>query len=132
MSKRIKRVFMTGAALAALAVGGAAFAGAQQPGTATPPVKQSAPSAEQVGGKDGDNVQAGDQSTPDSLAGEVEKAGSEGPEQPGSEAPEPAGSEGAEQAGSEAETAPGDDGPGGHADEAEGNPNADHQFQGTE
>ena len=122
MSKRIKKLLVTVAALAALAVGGAAFAGAQQSGPANPPVSQSAPNVEQVGGTDGDNVQAGDQSTPDNLSGQAEKSGSEAPEQAGSE-----------QAGSEAETAPGNDGPQGHADEAGGgNANADHQFEGTE
>ena len=51
-----------------------------------------------------------------------------GTEAPGTEAPE-SGTE-APETGAEAET-PGDDGPGGHADEP-GDPNADHQFQGTE
>ena len=63
-----------------------------------------APEAD-VNTPDADNVQEGDQSTPDTAA---EAAG--------------------EQAGSEV---PGNDGPGGHADEP-ADPNADHQFEGVE
>jgi hypothetical protein len=58
---------------------------------------------------DGDNVQSGDQTTPDT--------GTEAPEAAGTEAPETG-----------TETGP-SDGPGGHADPAG---NVDHQFEGTE
>jgi hypothetical protein len=123
MNTRLKKLFATSAALGALAVGGAAIAGAQQPASTTPPVNQSAPSVEKVGGPDGDTIQSGDQTTPDNVAGTAQAAGSQAPEQAGSESA-------SEQAGTE--TASANDGPGGHADEAEGNANADHQFQGTE
>jgi hypothetical protein len=58
---------------------------------------------------DTDNIQSGDQTTPDSTATGMSGAGESS-------------------SGSEV---PGNDGPGGHADEP-GNPNADHQFQGQE
>jgi hypothetical protein len=117
MTKRLKRLLATGAALAALAVGSAAFAAAQQPGHTNASDHRVATKVEQVGGQDGDNVQEGDQSAPDnSGSGQTEQSGSDG----------------SEQTGAEAETAPGNDGPGGHADEIGGNANANHQFEGTE
>jgi hypothetical protein len=111
MTKRIQKLFLALAALAALAVGGSAFASAQNTGNAAPAAK-AAPTQAPAGGGDTDNVQSGDQSAPD-------------PEQ--SPASEKSGA--AEQPGSESAVA--DDGPGGHADEP-GNAAADHQFEGQE
>lgn len=143
MTKRIKRLVMAVAALAALALGGAVFAQAQTSPSAAP---------ERTSVPDRDTVQSGDQTSPDTLkraaAGHVRRnavrasstsadpsgggtgqSGNQntpdtGPatEAPGTESPETAG---------ESETAPGNDGPGGHADEP-GQANADHQFQGNE
>jgi hypothetical protein len=104
MTKRIQKLVMTVAALAAMALGGAVFANAQ---TTTPAATQ------QTAAPDRDNVQSGDQSTPDTGAAS---------EAPGAESPETG-------AGSESGTA--NDGPGGHADPP-GTANADHQFQGNE
>ena len=56
------------------------------------------------------NVQSGNQSTPDTAGSAAEQTGTEQ---------------------SSSESANGSDGPGGHADEP-GNPNADHQSQGSE
>jgi hypothetical protein len=120
MSKRIHKVLAAVAGIAALALGGSAFAQAQAgsqpaPSKAAPPATNASPvpGAENPGAKDGDTVQSGDQTTPD-------PAGSAGAsEQPGSEAA--------------GESAPNSDGPGGHADEANGgNASADHQVQGAE
>jgi hypothetical protein len=65
-----------------------------------------------------DNVQSGDQSTPD-TPGQADTSDSNQAETPDN---------GTEAAGSEVAN---DDGPGGHADEP-GNPNADHQWTGPE
>jgi hypothetical protein len=131
MTKRIQKLFLAVGALAALAVGGSALASAQQPAQSNAPVTQSAPAAEPVGGPDTDNVQSGDQTTPDTArvaatnqasGGQAEAPGTEQPaasEQPGA----------AETPGSE--SAADSDGPGGHADEP-GNAAADHQFEGVE
>jgi hypothetical protein len=136
MSKRIQKAVMAVAAIGALAAGGSAIASAQNPGptpTSTPPaVTQSATSPEKVGGPDTDNIQSGDQTTPDTATASPvsAKASSATTEAPGTEqsaASEQPGA--AEQPGSE--SAANSDGPGGHADEP-GNPSADHQFQGTE
>jgi hypothetical protein len=87
MPKRIKRMTMAIASLAALGGGAAAIASAQGTSPTPPtPAAQAPPIAEQLGGPDTDNIQAGDQTTP-------------------------------EQPGSETESAPNSDGPGGHADE---------------
>jgi hypothetical protein len=115
MTKRIQKLSVAFAALAALALGGSAIAVAQQPANASAPVHQSASASERVAGADGDTVQSGDQSTPD-AAGGLEMPRSE---QPGA----------AEQPG--VESAPSKDGPGGHADEP-GNASADYQFQGQQ
>jgi hypothetical protein len=108
MTKRIQKLALAVAALAALALGGAVFAQAQ-----------SAPSAatHHTSVADRDTVQSGDQTTPD-------KPGTSGAEQAGSES-----SPSSESASSE--SANNSDGPGGHADEP-GNATADHQFQGNE
>ncbi len=106
MTRRIRKMTITVAALAALALGGAAFAQAQ-----------SAPGAahERVSKTDPDNVQSGDQKTTDKAhASSADPAAGENPEtDPGPE------------------SATANDGPGGHADEP-GNASADHQFQGNE
>jgi hypothetical protein len=97
------------AVIAAMGVGGTAIATAgstkAKPATAV---------VENTAGPDTDNVQSGDQTTPD-VAGAA-KAGSES-------------STGSEASGSE--SASGSDGPGGHADEP-GNASADHQNEGVE
>jgi hypothetical protein len=103
-----KRLIKLGTALlaiAALAVGGSAFASAGQKASTpnTPAVTQEQQS-EQAGAVDTDNVQQGDQSGTDQVA---EQAGSE-----------------SEQATSESGPS---DGPGGYADT---NPNANTQQQG--
>ncbi|MEA2493857.1 MAG: hypothetical protein QOJ29_1768 [Thermoleophilaceae bacterium] len=140
MTRRFKQLVASVAALAALALGGAVFAQAQS-------------GSEPVGGPDRDNIQQGDQTSPDNAtvataskkakvhrhkahhvrrhatrASGSQTAGEQpdASEQPGVENPEQSG----EQSG---ESATGSDGPGGHADEANGgNANADHQFQGQE
>jgi hypothetical protein len=110
MRSRFMKLGVTIAALASLAVGGSAIAtAAQKGGTPTPPaptITTPAP-AEASSATDGDTVQQGDQSAPDT-------AGS-------AEAPESATAESA----SEASDA--SDGPGGHADPAG---NVDTQQQG--
>ena len=115
MTKRIKKTIATVAALGALALGGAVFAQAQPgQGTATPPVQRASESAT---APDNDNIQSGDQTTPDqpdtaSSSTASEKSSAEG-EQPGTE------------------SAPNNDGPGGHADEP-GNAGANYEFQGQQ
>ncbi len=109
------------AATAILGVG--ALAGAAVKANAnSAPVKSTSPAATAVQAAepaatqtDADNVQQGDQTTPDATAA-------------GQSSAEP--TEAAGEAAS-SETATNSDGPGGHADEP-GNPNADHQFQGEE
>ena len=112
----------------------------QQPGSASPPVHQSTSKADQTGPKDGDNVQAGDQSAPDNPGSKAEQVGGtdgdnvqEGDQStPDNSAAGHSEQANSEQSGSEAETAAGNDGPGGHADEIAGNANANHQFEGNE
>jgi hypothetical protein len=139
MTKRMQKLVVAVAALGALALGGAAFASAQS-SPSTAPERTSAP--------DRDNIQSGDQTTPDRPAvkarhnrhhavlvvgsttgqtdpGNVQSGDQTTPDAPGTPSEQP----GAENPGSE--SAPGSDGPGGHADEP-GNANADHQFQGNE
>ena len=144
MVKHIKKTAVGLAALVALALGGSALA--QAGGTTakpTPAVTSSAseaPGVETAAGSDGptghadevkatsatvaqkssakdtDNVQSGDQSAPETPDAAGSKSAQENPESAG------------ETPGSETS---GNDGPGGHADEP-GNPNADHQNEGTE
>lgn len=143
MTKRIRKLVLAVAALAALALGGAAFATAQPPPSAAP---------ERTTMPDRDNIQSGDQTTPDTAAvaavharhhaarvvssTTVDPAGS-GTGQSGNQSTPDTGSasetSGAEtpETGTGSESAPGNDGPGGHADPP-GNANADHQFQGNE
>jgi hypothetical protein len=121
MTKRIQKLVMAVAALAALGLGGAVFAQAQSsPAHTTPAITH------QTATQPADNAQSGDQTAPDPPGSTSEQAASETPaasEQPGAENPE--------QPGTGSESATGSDGPGGHADQP-GNTGADHQFQGTE
>jgi cytoskeletal protein RodZ len=151
MTKRIKKTIAAVAALGALALGGAVFAQAQSGQSASAPSVQSA--SESVTAPDTDNIQSGDQTTPD-QAGTASSGASESvtaldtdniqsgdqttPDQAGTasgaegqsaESPEQPGAESPEQPG--AESAPESDGPGGHADEP-GNPNANNEFQGEQ
>ncbi len=118
MTRRIQKLMVTVAALAALALGGAVFAQAKPAsGHGSHHVRHHvvrAASSKSAGPADGDNVQSGDQTTQDNRASS-----------------EQSGAENLEQTGPGSESAAGNDGPGGHAD-APGNPNADHQFQGNE
>jgi hypothetical protein len=124
MIKRLKTSLGVAAGLSALALGGSAIAGA----ASTSPTKaHPAPTQESTSAPDTDNIQSGDQTTPDSTATlktirngtKVGKAESSTPESSTSEA---AGE-------SSGESAPNNDGPGGYADEP-GNPNANTQQQG--
>jgi hypothetical protein len=145
MTKRIQKLVAAVAALAALALGGAVFAQAQSPPSAAP---------EPTTAPDRDNIQSGDQTTPDApkaatarhharrhavrvsnttptdpAGGGSGQSGNQSTPDSGS-ASETPGTENPE-TGAGSESAPGNDGPGGHADEP-GNANADHQFQGNE
>jgi hypothetical protein len=102
---------LAGAAVKASA-GSAPVKGAATPATGIYTAAAAEPAASQT---DADNVQQGDQTTPDATA--ASQSSAEPTEAPG------------EQASSESATA--NDGPGGHADEP-ANANADHQFQGQE
>ena len=128
MTKRIHRLLVPVAAVAAVVVGGGAIASAaQQPAQTPAPITKAAPSSEPVGGPDTDTIQSGDQTTPDTVTGKTIAATAEAPGTEQSAASELPGAP--EQPGSE--TAANSDGPGGHADEP-GNAAADHQFQGVE
>jgi hypothetical protein len=141
MTKRIRKLFVAVAALAALALGGAAFATAQSSPSAAP---------ERTNLPDRDNVQSGDQTTPDTAAtaagharyhavrvassttadpagGGTGQSGDQSTADTGS-ASETPGAENPE-TGAGSESASANDGPGGHADPSG---NADHQFQGNE
>jgi Ni/Co efflux regulator RcnB len=135
MTKRIQKLVLAVAALAALALGGSVLAQAQTT-TKAASEKTSAP--------DTDNVQSGDQTTPDTVkkgtarnrhhhavrVSLTDPAGG-GSGQSGSQTAPDTGSSSETSSETAGESAPGNDGPGGHADEP-GNANADHQFQGTE
>jgi hypothetical protein len=109
MRTRIMTAVAPIAAIAALAVGGVAYASSG--GSAAPHAKATAPAAEPAPpGPDTDTIQSGDQTTPD--AGQQAEEGMQTSTEIGSEVV-------------------GNDGPNGHADEP-GNPNADHQFEGQE
>ncbi|HKB50423.1 MAG TPA: hypothetical protein VKC63_03230 [Solirubrobacterales bacterium] len=130
MFKQGKKILLGAGVLAALSFGGSALAAA---GAA--PV---APIVQQSSGADHDEVQSGDQTTPDTGAAGAEATnsaqgtqdaetadGSQDAEtQDGNQGSNDSGTQ--ESSGSEV---PGNDGPGGHADEP-GNPNADHQASG--
>jgi hypothetical protein len=143
MTKQIRKLALAVSALAALALGGAVFAQAQtSPSTA--PERTSMP--------DRDNVQSGDQTTPDTAATVAARVRHHSARVASSTAADPAGggtgqsgdqstpdtgstseTSGAEnpETGAGSESASANDGPGGHADPP-GNANADHQFQGNE
>jgi hypothetical protein len=143
MTKRISKLVVAVAAFAALALGGAVFAQAQTSPSAAP---------ERTAVPDRDNVQSGDQTTPDTPTTAAARARHHAARVDGTTTADPAGGgtglsgdQGAPNTGSVGETpgaespeipagsesAAGNDGPGGHADPP-GNANADHQFQGTE
>jgi hypothetical protein len=143
MTKRIRKLVVAVTALAALALGGAVFAQAQTSPSAAP---------ERTTMPDRDNVQSGDQTTPDTAtvaAGHARhhavRAASSATADPASggtgqsgdqrtpdtsSASETTGAENPE-TGAGSESTPANDGPGGHADPS-GSANADHQFQGNE
>jgi hypothetical protein len=152
MTKRIHRLLVAVAALVAVALGGAVFAQAQSSRSAA---------HETASLPDPDQVQSGDQTTPDTAkvtatgsgrhhsVGLTNSAGSNtaggGSGQTGGGGADQSGDQntadsrsagetpGAEnpETGTGSESAPTNDGPGGHADEP-GKANADHQFQGNE
>ncbi len=128
---KIKRsgIVLGAAAVTALGVGGVAVA--QNAGQAQKPAQVK--KAAEPKGPDRDNIQSGDQTTPDVKGSASEAPGTETKDGPGkAEAPGTETKDGpgkAEAPGSE--TKADSDGPGGHADEP-GNSNADHQFQGNE
>jgi len=114
MRARMTKLIAGVAAIAALAVGGSALAGAA--GNQATPTKAPVAAAKtlEAGGPTGVN-----QATPDDPS---QESATETAEDALESASEPAES---------ASEVPEDDGPGGHADEP-GNPNADHQFEGQE
>lgn len=118
MLKRMKTSVGAVAALGALALGGSAIASAasshhhKASHKAHHSATHKSTRAGEPTGPDRDNVQSGDQSTPDVK-------GSKSSETTRENAPESAGE------------STKSDGPGGHAD-APGDSNADHQFQGNE
>jgi hypothetical protein len=120
------------ALLSALGVGGIAVAQSSH-GSAKAPAKASqsaeVPGQESTTGPDTDNIQSGDQTSPDTAAvsSKTAKVSKTAKAAQSTEAPD-SGTEAPESPGSET---PGNDGPGGHADEP-GNPNAQHEAQGAE
>jgi cytoskeletal protein RodZ len=118
MRARLTKLLAGLTAVAALAFGGAALAGAASTPSPPAPPAASAP----VG-----TAQQGDQTAPD-KAGASENASEASTEE--ADATEPAESS-VESATESASEVAGNDGPGGHADEP-GNANVDHQFQGQE
>ncbi len=133
MRKRFTKIAAALAALAALALGGAALSSAGQGGTA--PVKPA--QAEQQGtenagaGKvDTDSIQDQSGAADATEPAGVEENGGSGKADTDSIQDE----KGSDNAGEPAESSSevqGNDGPGGHADEP-ADPNADHQFEGQE
>jgi hypothetical protein len=107
MSNRLTKIGASVAAVAALAVGGSAIAGAAQK---SPPPKPAVSQGQEPSAPDTDNVQQGDQSTPDTGSA--------------SEQASDAASESTGESASESDVS---DGPGGYAD---ANANADTQQQG--
>jgi hypothetical protein len=124
MRARLTKVLAGLAAVSALAFGGSALAGAANgPTPAAPSASLPAtPAAPAVPAQpaDGDHVEQGDQTTPDTGAADESSS-----ESAAESASEPASSE------SGAEASDPSDGPGGHADEP-GNPNATNQVQGQQ
>jgi hypothetical protein len=143
MTKRIRNLALAVSALAALALGGAVFAQAQTSPSAVP---------ERTTMPDRDNVQSGDQTTPDAAAtaagharhhsarvassrtadpagGGTGQSGDQSTRDTGSASETPGGENPETGAGSESASV--NVGSGGHADPP-GNASADHQFQGNE
>lgn len=124
MRMPIGRTIAVLAGIATLAAGGAAYASSDHAAPShTVKVKSAAMVAEPTS-PDTDNIQSGDQTTPDATANV--QSGTQGVGADNTAG----GGEQSGESGSGSEQA-GNDGPSGHADEP-GNPNADHQFQGQE
>lgn len=119
MRTKITKLVAGLAVVSALAVGGASFASA---GSKAPPVK--APAA----AVDGDTLQQGDQTSPDTGTPAEQSSESAASEQAGESTSESASSE---QPGESSSEVAANDGPGGHADEP-ANANADYQFEGQQ
>lgn len=129
MIKRLKTSLGMVAGLAALSLGGAAIAGAAT-GTAHPAVKHAKHATrEATQTRDTDQVQNGDQTTPDTSGAndQVQRGDQTAPDTSGAKSAETPGTEAASE--TSGETGAANDGPGGHADEP-GNPNANTQQQG--
>jgi len=105
MSNRLTKIGAALAAVAALAVGGSAIAGAAQKSA---PPKPAVSQSQEPLAPDTDNVQQGDQTAPDQASASAGEASSES-------------------AGESASESDASDGPGGYAD---ANANADTQQQG--
>jgi hypothetical protein len=119
MLKRLKITAGAVGAFAALALGGAALAGATSGGTPTQGPAPVAATEVTTGPDVGANIQSGDQNTPDTASASTSAAA---PADGTADTPESATSES-----STSETATPSDGPGGWADAS---PNADTQQQG--
>jgi hypothetical protein len=137
MAKRIQKVLLGVAALAAMGLGGAVFANAQSAPSSAP---------EHASVPDRDSVQSGDQTTPDKPAAArtstvslraasatapstapadpTQSGDQTAPDKPGAGSSEQPGAESPEQS---AETPSASDGPGGYADPAGGNAQTDQQ-----
>jgi hypothetical protein len=129
MRMPIGRTIVVLAGATTLAVGGAAHAASGHHAAASHTVAAEVKSAAMVAEPtlpDTDNIQSGDQTSPDSTAN-VQSGGRTNSQAGGPDSPAVSG----EQTGESGSEQVGNDGPGGHADEP-GNPNADHQFQGQE
>jgi hypothetical protein len=126
MRNRLTKILTGLAALAALALGGAALATAGHGGSQ--PSKPAA-AVQQGPAKSSDTVEPVGL-VKDSAQTNIDSPRSEGPNDPAGDQAEGKDDQAGDQAESGSEVR-GDDGPGGHADEP-GNPNADHQFEGQE
>jgi hypothetical protein len=125
MGTPIVRTIAVLAGAATLAVGGAAYAATGHHHAAGAKVKSAAMVAEPTL-PDTDNIQSGDQTSPDGAAN-VQSGGQANSQAGGPDSSAVSG----EQTGESGSEQVGNDDPGGHTDEP-GNPNADHQFQGQE
>ena len=110
MRARITKLMAGLVAIVALAVGGVSFASAASKAPLTKPP---------VAAVDGDSVQQGDQTSPDSGTAAAQSSESNSGESAG------------EQPGESSSELVANDGPGGHADEP-ANANADYQFEGQQ
>jgi len=138
MFKRLKITTGAVGALAALGLGGAAIAGAT--GTSPTKVPATVNAPELTSQPDKDNIQSGDQTTPDTgsatkaevaTAGDARDTAATSGKAAGATAGDTTDttSEAATSESSTSETPSASDGPGGHADEP-GNPNANTDQQG--